>query len=122
MYASVELDAEGEMTILPAGNISLGGCYLAADGHDLGMFEIGSQLEVAVFDALNEEKKPVRLEAEIMRIDDEGMALMWSATDPDAAIRLAKLLDSLTLKPKPEPHDDGASDEDGAERESETET
>jgi hypothetical protein len=70
---------------------------------------------VAVFDALNEEKKPVRLEAEIMRIDDEGMALMWSATDPDAAIRLAKLLDSLTPKPKREPHEE-------QETESETES
>ena len=110
MYASVELYAEGEMVILPAGNISLGGCYLAADGHDLGAFEVGAQIEVAVFDALNEKKKPVTLEAEIMRVDDDGVALMWSATDSDAAIRVAKLLDSLTLKPKRESSGDSDSD------------
>jgi hypothetical protein len=102
MYASVELHAEAETVILPAGNISLGGCYLAADGHDLSMFEAGTHIEVAVFDALNEKKKPVTLEAEIMRVDEEGVALMWSATDSDAAIRLAKLLESLKLKPKKE--------------------
>ncbi|MDB4965363.1 MAG: hypothetical protein JWN44_1052 [Myxococcales bacterium] len=110
MYASVELHAESETVILPAGNISLGGCYLAADGHDLGMFEVGSHVEVAVFDALNEKKKPVTLDAEVMRVDEDGMALMWSATDSDAAIRLAKLLDSLKVKPKKERHEGGETE------------
>ena len=102
MYASVELHAERETVILPAGNISLGGCYLASDVHDLGMFEVGSHIEVAVFDALDENKKSVRLEAEIMRADEEGVALMWSATDSDAAMRLGKLLDSLKMKSRKE--------------------
>jgi hypothetical protein len=100
MYASVEVHAHDETVILPAGNISLGGCYLAADGHDLAAFEMGTQLDVAVFDALDADKEPVRLEAEVVRVDEEGVALMWSTTDPNAAMELAQLLESLTLKPR----------------------
>jgi hypothetical protein len=34
----------------------------------------------------------------VVRHDDAGMALMWTSTDSDAAIKLAKLLD--TMQPK----------------------
>jgi PilZ domain-containing protein len=98
MYASVELHAEDETLLLPARNISLGGAYLAADGHDLGMFDVGMELEVQVFDALNESRKPVRLTGEIVRHDGDGLALMWADSDPDVALSLAKLLNRLQPK------------------------
>ena len=41
-----------------------------------------------------------------MRVDEDGVALMWSATDSDAAIQLAKLLESLKVKPRREPRDE----------------
>lgn len=98
MYASVELVAARETLILPARNISLGGIYLAADGHDLRALREGSEVEVHLFDALNERTRPVRLAATVVRHDGAGMALMWADTDADAAASLAKLLTSLQLK------------------------
>lgn len=98
MFASVELHAGAESLILPARNISLGGVYLAADGHDLSGFELGTETEVLVFDALNEKKRPVKLTGQVVRQDDAGMALMWTATDSDAALALAKLLDAMKSK------------------------
>jgi hypothetical protein len=98
MYASVELQREGETVILPARNISLGGVFLTADRHDLTELEVGMSVEVLVFDALNEKNRPVRLAAQVVRRDETGMALMWTSTDSDAALRLAKLLGSMQPK------------------------
>jgi cytosine/adenosine deaminase-related metal-dependent hydrolase len=95
MYASVELHTDAETVVLPARNISLGGAYLSGDGHDLGMFEVGMELEVLVFDALNEQRTPVRLVGEILRHDGDGLALMWADSDPDIALRVAQLLEQL---------------------------
>lgn len=105
MYASVELHAEDETMLLPARNISLGGAYLTADGHDLGMFDVGMELEVLVFDALNESRKPVRLTGEIVRHDGDGMALMWADSNPEVAHSLAKLLNRLQPKESKEPRE-----------------
>jgi hypothetical protein len=98
MYASVELHAAKETMLLPARNISLGGAYLTSDGHDLSMFDVGMELEVVVFDALDEKRKPVRLVGEIVRHDGDGLALMWADSDPDVALALAKLLNRLQPK------------------------
>ena len=95
MFASVELHAGGDTLVLPARNISLGGIYLAADGHDLEHLAVGAKLEVLVFDALDETRRPVRLEGEVVRLDGEGVALMWSDSDADAALELSRLLDRL---------------------------
>ena len=95
MYASVELHAANETIVLPARNISLGGVYLSADGHDLEHFEVGMELEVLVFDALDEQRKPAQLVGEIVRHDGDGLALMWADSDPDVAIRVVQLLDQL---------------------------
>ena len=98
MYASVEVKASSETMILPALNISLGGVYLAADGHDLTGVALGSRLDVQVFDALDETKRPVRLNAEVVRFDDQGIALRWLSVDALEASELSRLMD--TLKPK----------------------
>jgi hypothetical protein len=98
MFASVELEQNGETVILPARNISLGGVYLEADGHDLGEFAVGDALDVLVFDAVNEGQRPVRLPAQVVRQDDRGMALMWASTDADAALQLATLLSTMQHK------------------------
>ena len=98
MYASVELQADGETIVLPARNISLGGVFLSADGHELGSLALGSILEVMVFDALDESHRPVRLRAEVLRLEDDGVALMWTSDESNAALELARLLE--TMKPK----------------------
>jgi hypothetical protein len=98
MYATVELHAGAETLILPARNISLGGLYLAHDGHDLSVLDIGMELEVLVFDALDEKRKPVRLAGEVVRIDDHGVALMFTDADPEVARNVARLLNRLQAK------------------------
>jgi hypothetical protein len=95
MFASVELSAGEETLILPAHNISLGGVYLTADGHDLSGFSLGLEVAVRIFDVLNSAKKPLTLRARVVRHDSAGMALMWSADEPSAAMALAKLLRGL---------------------------
>lgn len=88
--------------MLPARNISLGGVYLSADGHDLGMLELAMEIEVLVFDALDEKRRPVRLFGEVVRIDEHGVALMWADSDPDVARNIARLLHRLQ-HPQEEP-------------------
>jgi PilZ domain len=95
MLASVQLTAGGETMLLPAGNISQGGVYLAADGHDLSGMTVGARIDVQVFDALDENRAPVRLTAKVVRLDERGMALQWLAVDAQEAAELAKLMDSL---------------------------
>ena len=100
MFASVELHAAEETLVLPARNISLGGVYLAADGHDLGALEVGMEIEVLVFDALDESRRPVRLVGEVVRLEEHGVVLMWADSDPDVARNVARLLHRLQ-----HPHD-----------------
>jgi hypothetical protein len=100
MFASVELHADEETLVLPARNISLGGVYLSADGHDLGALEVGMEIEVLVFDALDESRRPVRLVGEVVRLEEHGVALMWADSDPDVARNVARLLHRLQ-----HPHD-----------------
>jgi hypothetical protein len=102
LYASVELHAADETLVLPARNISLGGVYLSADGHDLAILEIGMELEVLVFDALDERRRPVRLYGEVVRLDEHGVALMWADSDPEVARNVARLLHRLQPKEVPE--------------------
>jgi len=85
MFASVEVHGSTETVILPARNISLGGVYLTADGHDLSVFPVGAQLEVLVFDALDDRQEPVRLAGQVVRHDAVGMALSWD--ESDSAVR-----------------------------------
>jgi hypothetical protein len=98
MMASVEVHGVAETVILPARNISLGGVYIAADGHDLTGFALGAELELLVFDALDEGHEPVRLMGQVVRHDDLGMALMWEYSDPETPDKLGKLLESLQTK------------------------
>jgi hypothetical protein len=99
IFASVEVLGGGEAVILPARNISLGGVYLTADGHDLSVFTVGTQLEVLVFDALDDRQEPVRLAGQVVRHDAVGMALMWAYADPKVAVKLGALIETLH-KPK----------------------
>jgi hypothetical protein len=96
LFASVELrDAQNELLlILPARNVSFGGVYLTADGHDLRLYATGAKLELVVFDAVSEDIG-VRATAEVVRHDEEGMALVWMHDDPTSAAQLKALLKRL---------------------------
>ena len=60
LFASVELAHEDTTLVLPARNISLGGIFLSADGNDLTIFPVGEEVEVMLFDALDEGQTAVR--------------------------------------------------------------
>jgi hypothetical protein len=98
MMASVEVHSGAETVILPARNISLGGVYLARDGHDLSGFGLGAELQLLVFDALDERHEPVRLAGQVVRHDALGMALMWAYSDPETPNKLGRLLEALHSK------------------------
>jgi hypothetical protein len=95
LLASVELHLDGgdETVILPARNLSLGGIFLGHDGHDLSRLEIGSQVELLVFDATNEESPPVRAKAMVVRHDEGGIGLEWKR-DPGTSKQVKELLKS----------------------------
>ena len=96
LFASVEVHADDVTLVLPARNISLGGIYLAADGNDLDALPVDEEVEIMVFDALDEGETAVRAMAKIVRRDREGVALTWATTDPIVARKLAGLLERLT--------------------------
>ena len=95
LFASVELAHEDTTLVLPARNISLGGMFLSADGNDLTVFPVGEEVEVMLFDALDEGQTAVRALATVVRRDAEGLGLTWASTDPVVARQLASLLARL---------------------------
>jgi hypothetical protein len=97
LYASVELQGAGETLILPARNISLGGMFVDADGHDLSAFPIGAVLSILVFDAADESGPTVRATAAVLRHDPEGIALKWDETNAENQKHLQAVLDSLAV-------------------------
>jgi hypothetical protein len=96
LFASVELHAADTTLVLPARNISLGGIYLSADGNDLAAVPVGLEVEVMLFDALDDGESAVRAMAKVVRNERAGLALTWSSTDPVVAGRLANLLERLS--------------------------
>ena len=57
-------------------NLSAGGVLLAADGHDLAGFAVGTRLEVTLF-APGRPQARLLLRAEVVRHEPLGMALRW---------------------------------------------
>jgi hypothetical protein len=90
LLASVEIAAGGEMIILTVRNISLGGVYVFRDGHDLSGFAVGSRHELTIFTPGDTEKQLV-VRGQVVRHDENGMALKWREDDT-SAMRLAALL------------------------------
>ena len=99
---------EAETVILPARNLSLGGIFLGHDGHDLARLEIGSQVELLVFDATNEEAPPVRARAQVVRHDEGGLGLEWKR-DAETSKQVKALLKSAKrgLRSDPTPGSSG---------------
>jgi hypothetical protein len=92
--ASVELHQGDETLILPAKNLSLGGIYVGADGHDLSRYPIGTGMELLVFDVTDETRPSVRGAAEVVRHDEGGMAMRWSESG-DTLGSIRELLKAL---------------------------
>jgi len=95
LFATVELHHGEETLVLPARNISLGGLYLTADGNDVTHLAVGDIVEVTLFDAIDEGKPFVRGDAQVVRQDEDGVALTWASADPVVARKLASLLERL---------------------------
>jgi hypothetical protein len=97
LFASVEVKGE-ETLVLPARNLSLGGLYVGADGHDLARaFPAGHPVDLVVFDAVDADRPALRGGARVVRHDEGGMALRWEE-DRDTAQAIGRLLASLTRR------------------------
>jgi hypothetical protein len=95
LYAAVRIELADETLILYARNISLGGVALEAELRELEQLPVGTTHEVLLFDAANEEIKPLALVGVVVRHDLTGFAMMWTNTDAETAFALASLLSRL---------------------------
>ena len=92
LYASVRLERAGERLLLPVKNISLGGVLLATGGQDLTGFPVGSRHQIVVFHP-DDPGKHATVKADVVRLDEVGMALSWPSELARATIAL--LLEAL---------------------------
>lgn len=93
LCASVELKRTREILVLSVRNISLGGAFLVADGHDLSQFPLRSAHEVVLFDPENVDHQ-IELGARVARHDADGMAITW-IQEEGVIFRLSDLIDKL---------------------------
>lgn len=99
LFASVQIFLGDETLVMAVKNLSLGGVALSAEPASLAAFAIGSHFDTMIFDASDENVSPVRVRGQVVRLDREGLALMWSDTDPAIAGGLVRLLESLLTSP-----------------------
>jgi len=102
LLASVELHQGDETLILPARNLSKGGIYLASDGNDLTHLEIGAEVEMLVFDGVDESNPAVRVGGQVVRHDEHGIALRWNES-ASTARAIATLLRAVSASHGAEP-------------------
>lgn len=89
--AQVEVDSrDGDVALLEVGNLSLGGLFVLSDEG----FTLGPGERVDVFLDLDDGVE-LRAPAEVVRITDAGIALMWVSSDPEIANTLAGMLEHI---------------------------
>ena len=91
LLAQVEVDShDGDVTLLEVGNLSLGGLFaLGEEGFTL---EPGERVDVFV--DLDDEIE-LRAPAEVVRVTEAGIAMMWVSSDPEVAKKLAQMLEHV---------------------------
>ena len=72
----------------------MGGIYLGSDGNDLSLFQVGTPVEVLVFDAKDEAREAIRAAASVVRREKDGIALSWK-TDPSLNARLNAMIAAI---------------------------
>lgn len=95
---------DGEVVLLPVGNISAGGVFLHIDrGMLLRGLRVGEAVTVFLDLTSAGDDLALHVEAEVVRLDllggpgrKAGIALMWSSQDPAFAQKLARALERLT--------------------------
>ena len=95
LLASVEVMSGTEVLILPAINVSLGGALIGSDGQDLSAIPIGKEIEVSLFDVMDETQASLRMAAKVVRRNKDGIALQSIGADPNITARLASLLEQM---------------------------
>ena len=95
LYASVKVKSADETYVLPVRNISLGGVTLDARTIQIKRFNVGSEQDLLVFDAGNEDTAPLRVQAEVARSADGGVSLRFKGGSPDVDKKVHRLLAQL---------------------------
>lgn len=90
LYATVALKAPDETFILTLRNLSIGGAFLLADGHDLSTVDVGGEHEVVIVDGENPDRE-VTVTASVVRNAGDGLAVKWIGEND--AFKVASLLD-----------------------------
>jgi hypothetical protein len=116
VLAQVEIRGGENTLVVPVRNISVGGLYVDLDDHDpavLGASLAAGQRATIFFDASDgDDELVVSREADILRIDRPevgrgGMAMRWTAVEPEVAEHFARVLEVLRRRA-------GLPDTDGA--------
>lgn len=97
LYTSIQVDGGGEVLILTVKNLSLTGVLVAADGHDLGPFVVGSSYRLAIF-APENERYQVEVLGRVVRMAAGQMALTWD--DEGALFQVESLMKRLSPRPR----------------------
>jgi hypothetical protein len=98
LMASVEVHHGSDTLVLAARNLSLGGIFLAADDNDLTQLALGTNVELLVFNAADEESPAVRALAQVVRHDEGGVGLKWKS-DPETSKQVTALLRASAVRP-----------------------
>ena len=95
VFATVSLAHGDETLVLKIRDVSLGGAAVNADANDLSWLAVGSRHELLIFDARSEEVAPVRIQAQVVRLDRLGVAFSWDVSDHAIREEVARLLHAL---------------------------
>jgi hypothetical protein len=95
LFAHVQLKRDRELLMLTTRNLSLGGLLLAAEGHDLSGFPVGSNVDVQLFTTADQQRPTVCGPARIVRHEKDAVALAWTTLDPRVTQVLITMLAAL---------------------------
>jgi hypothetical protein len=103
LFAQVELHRGGEVTVLPAINISSGGLLVGVEHGELADLRVGDLVHIFLSSDDSGEPIEIAMDATVVRADfDAGkrsrLAMMWTSTNAKATAQLARLLADLTSR------------------------
>ncbi len=96
LQAAVKVQHSGAGLLLPVRNVSRGGVLVAASGHDLSAFPLGTTHSLTIFDP-DDPTREARIEARVVRHDNTGMAVSWDHST-DAVATVSTFLDRFYSK------------------------
>ena len=107
LLAQVELQANSEILVLEAHNISMGGMYLAAGADDLIDVSRGDRVELYLDLGVgaNGRRLELRANARVVRVEDgsnahnrRGIAVLWTGVSPSMGKKLGYVIEQVSRR------------------------